>query len=59
MSSDTPPQSEADIRDYLRKSLAAGIMRSEMDQFDFSLIYYDPALKMPFISFTPSNKRKD
>jgi hypothetical protein len=50
---DTPPQSQANIQDYLRKSLAAEIMRAEMDQFDFSLAYYDPVLKMPFISFTP------
>jgi hypothetical protein len=53
MRADTPPQSQADIQDYLRKSLAAEIMRAEMDQFDFSLAYYDPVLKMPFISFTP------
>jgi hypothetical protein len=59
MSTDTPPHSEAEIRDYLCHSLAAGIMRAEMDQFDFSLAYYDPALKMPFISFTPNKKGKD
>ena len=53
MRTDTPPQSQADIQGYLRKSLAAEIMRAEMDQFDFSLAYYDPVLKMPFISFTP------
>ena len=54
MRTDTPPQSQADIRDYLLQSLAAETMRAEMDHFDFSLAYYDPVLKMPFISFTPS-----
>jgi hypothetical protein len=26
---------------------------SEMDKFDFSLAYYDPVLKWPFMSFKP------
>jgi len=53
MEADKAPQSGAEIREYLRKSLAGEIMRSEMDQFDFSLAYYDPVLKLPFILFRP------
>jgi hypothetical protein len=54
MSSDHPLQSDTDIRQYLSGNpLSAEIMRSEMDQFQFSLAYYDPVLKMPFISFKP------
>jgi hypothetical protein len=53
MRTDTPPRSQAEIQEYLRKSLAAEIMRTEMEKFDFTLAYYDPVLKMPFISFTP------
>jgi len=54
MSSDHPLQSDADIRQYLSGNpLSAEIMRAEMDRFEFSLAYYDAALKMPFISFKP------
>jgi hypothetical protein len=53
MSVDNAPQSDADIREYLRKSLAWETMHGEMDDFDFSLAYYDPVLKMPFFSFQP------
>jgi hypothetical protein len=53
MSVDNAPQSDVDIREYLRKSLARETMHGEMDDFDFSLAYYDPVLKMPFFSFQP------
>lgn len=53
MSSDAPPQSDAAIRQYLRNSIALQTMSSEIDQFDYSLAYYDPVLKMPFFSFKP------
>jgi hypothetical protein len=53
MSTDNPPKTDAEIRQYLRTSLGWETMSSEMDQFDFSLAYYDPVLKWPFISFKP------
>ena len=53
MSVDQPPRSDADIKRYLVHSLAAEGTRAEMDQFDFSLAYYDPVPKMPFFSFKP------
>ena len=54
LSTDHAPQSDADIRKFLGNNiLSAQIMNSEMDQFEFSLAYYDPVLKMPFISFRP------
>jgi len=54
MSTGHPPQTDADIRQYLAgNSLSAQIMDSEMDKFEFSLAYYDPGLKMPFIEFKP------
>jgi hypothetical protein len=53
MSSDNPPQSDIDLRQYLSNSIAMQTMSSEIDKFDYSLAYYDPVLKMPFISFKP------
>ncbi len=53
MATDNPPKTDAEIREYLRNSLGWETMSSEMDQFDFSLAYYDPVLKWPFISFQP------
>jgi hypothetical protein len=54
LSTDHAPQSDADIRKFLGNNiLSAQIMNSEMDRFEFSLAYYDPVLKMPFISFRP------
>ena len=54
LTADHAPQSDADIRKFLsNNTLSAQIMNSEMDQFEFSLAYYDPVLKMPFISFKP------
>ena len=56
MSAGHAPQSDIDIRQYLSNNpLSAEIMRSEVDQFDFSLAYYDPVLKMPFILFKPKS----
>jgi hypothetical protein len=56
LSADHAPQSDADIRKFLsNNALSAQIMNSEMDQFEFSLAYYDPVLKMPFISFKPKS----
>ena len=54
LSADHAPQSDADIRKFLGNNiLTMQIMNSEMDRFEFSLAYYDPVLKMPFISFRP------
>jgi hypothetical protein len=54
LSIDHAPQSDADIRQFLSNNmLSKQIVDSEMDQFEFSLAYYDPVLKMPFISFKP------
>ena len=53
MATDNPPKTDAEIREYLRNSLGWETMSSEIDQFDFSLAYYDPVLKWPFISFKP------
>jgi hypothetical protein len=53
MSTSNPPRTDAEIREYLRNGLAWETMSSEMDQFDFSLAYYDPVLRWPFISFKP------
>ncbi len=54
LSADHAPQSDADIRKFLGNNiLSAQIMNSEMDHFEFALAYYDPVLKMPFISFRP------
>jgi hypothetical protein len=56
MSTDIPPRTDAEIRQYLRNSLAWETMSSEIDHFDFSLAYYDPVLKWPFISFKPKTQ---
>ena len=53
MNVDQPPRSEADIKRYLAQSLANEGIHAEMDRFEFSLAYFDPVLKMPFISFKP------
>ena len=53
MVTDTPPATDAQIRQYLRQSLAGEIMTADLDRFDFSLVYYDPVLKLPFIAFRP------
>jgi hypothetical protein len=54
LSTEHPPQSDADIRKFLSDNpLTAVIVRSEIDHFEFSLAYYDPVLKMPFIAFKP------
>ncbi len=55
MSTDEPPETDADIKNYLRHSLAAEGIRAEMDRFNFSLAYYDPILKMPFFTFKPND----
>ena len=53
LAADTPPQTDAEIREYLKAPLAMESVRGDMDKFDFKLAYYDPVLKMPFITFTP------
>lgn len=53
MTMEQPLQSQDEIKAYLAKSLANDGIRAEMDQFEFSLAYFDPVLKMPFISFKP------
>jgi hypothetical protein len=56
IATDSPPRSNSDIRAYLRSSLAVQTMFAELDDFDFSLAYYDPVLKMPFFAFQPHGK---
>lgn len=51
-SADRAPESQADIR----RCLPTTAIRADEDKFDFSLAYYDPALKMPFILFKPKSK---
>ena len=53
MTMDLPPQTDAQIREYLSHSLAREMMYAEMDKFEFSLAYFDPVLKLPFFSFRP------
>jgi hypothetical protein len=53
MTTEDPPTGDSGIREYLRNSLAYQTMYGEIDQFQFSLVYYDPGLKMPFFSFRP------
>jgi hypothetical protein len=53
LSTETPPESEADIHRYLSSPLVLQAIREDVGNFDFSLAYYDPVLKMPFISFRP------
>ena len=53
ITADTPPQTDAEIREYLSHTLAWECIHSEADHFQFALAYYDPVLKMPFITFTP------
>ncbi len=49
----TLPQSESELTEYLKNSLAWDTMFGEADRFKFTLIYYDPDIKIPFISFQP------
>ncbi len=55
MSVDQPPRSDAEIKRYLSQSLANEGIRAEVDQFEFSLAYFDPVIKMPFFSFRPKS----
>jgi hypothetical protein len=56
LSMDDPPRSPEAIRAYLGRGLAVQTMYSEIDDFDFSLAYYDPVVKMPFFTFQPKSK---
>jgi hypothetical protein len=51
LSTATPPTSDGEIREYLAHSLAAAGIRGDLNDFTFSLAYYDPSLKLPFFSF--------
>jgi hypothetical protein len=54
LSADVPPTTDAEIRQYLKDNpLAGSIIRADIDSYEFSLAYYDPVLKMPFLSFKP------
>jgi hypothetical protein len=50
---ETAPASQADIRQYLSNGLVSGAIRGDVNDFDFALAYYDPVLKMPFVTFKP------
>jgi hypothetical protein len=50
---DNPPHTQAEIESYLKASLFGPVIKNEIDQFDYKLAYYDPVLKLPFISFSP------
>ena len=56
LATDSPPHTQAEIEDYLSGGLAGPLVKSEIDQFDYTLAYYDPVLKMPFVSFTPRHR---
>ena len=53
MTMDQALQSQDEIKGYLAKSLANDGIRAELDQFEYSVVYLDPVLKMPFIAFKP------
>jgi hypothetical protein len=49
----TPPTTDSDIKAFLMGNLAGGVVGPEIDQYTFSLAYYDEAIKLPFFKFTP------
>ena len=53
MFTNTPPQTDATICEYLSHTLAWDTMHAEADRFPFALAYNDPVLKMPYFTFTP------
>jgi hypothetical protein len=53
---DQPLYSSEELRKFLLATPAETMMRAEVNAFDFSLLYYDTVLKMPFISFKPIAK---
>ena len=57
LATDIAPSSDAEIRAYLSSGLAAAPIRADIDRFRFSLAYYDPVLKLPFIKFQPKAAR--
>jgi hypothetical protein len=46
-------QVEGNLAGYFKESLAWPVMSAEADKFEFSLVYYDEELKLPFIVFRP------
>lgn len=48
---DRPIVHPDELREYLRGGLAEPLMRAEIDQFEFSLLYHDSQLDLPIISF--------
>jgi hypothetical protein len=46
-----PIQSPDELREFLRAGLAEPLMRAEIDNFEFTLLYYDPELRLPIIAF--------
>ncbi len=44
---------QTDLVGYLKSSLAWETMRNEAEHYDFSLLYYDAPLRLPFIAFKP------
>jgi hypothetical protein len=54
LATDSPPLTDAAIRSYLLSSnLSRQVILNDEKDYDFSLAYYDPVLKMPFFLFAP------
>ena len=53
LSAETAPETDSEIHTYLQNSLAWETMKGEANNFEFSLAYWDPELKMPFFTFRP------
>lgn len=51
MTSGNAPSTDREIREFLKTGLAMQTLSAEVDQFEFSLAYYDPVLKLPFFRF--------
>ena len=62
LTTDAPPVTDAEIRRYLLgNNLSRQVILNDEQDYEFSLAYYDPVLKMPFIRFAPmiaTGKRK-
>lgn len=56
MHSDNPPTTDAQIRAYLAGTLANDTLKGEIDDFSYSLAYYDPVLKLPVFAFAPKSR---
>ncbi len=54
LATDSPPLSDPEIRRYLLgNNLSRQVVLNDEKDYEFSLAYYDPVLKLPFIRFSP------